>query len=252
VKAPTLLRGIRARLAAIIILAMTALVVLLVYQQIQERNEDRRQGEENLQRLAVFAAHAQRERFESAERLLALVAQSSTQMRALAAAPDSVEAFDACTRTLFVLDALLPGTTGFALWDTSGRSLCSSEGAVPGEYNVVDHFWFRTARDKQGFATGEYELSPPDDEPSVGFGVPIRDAAGGDRRVPVDGVKSRRNRRDSAGPRPTRHGPSGHRRSKRDDHQLDARVDGRGALTLYGNVWRPVIVPQQCPRRRTR
>jgi hypothetical protein len=55
-------------LAAIIVLAMMALVVLLVYQEIEERSDEKRAGEENLRRLATFAAYAERERFETAER----------------------------------------------------------------------------------------------------------------------------------------------------------------------------------------
>lgn len=174
---PSILRGIRARLAAIILLAMTALVVLLVYQQIDAREDDKRRGDDNLRRLATFAAYAERERFQAAERLLVLALQAQA-LRTIALDPSSTEAFDACTRTLFVLDQLLPETSGFALWDTEGSILCSSEAAKRGEFSVSENLWFRTARERQDFATGGFELSPPDDEPSLGFGIPIRDAAG--------------------------------------------------------------------------
>ena len=89
----------------------------------------------------------------------------------------SHDAFDGCTRSLFVLDQLLPGTSGFALWDTDGNSLCSSKGATRNRYHVNDRLWFQTARERNGIASGDYELAPPDDQPSIGFGMPITDPA---------------------------------------------------------------------------
>ena len=177
-KASWLLRSIHVRLATLIILAMTALVVLLIYQQVQRHNDDKRRGDENLQRLATFAAYAEREQFDAAERLLVLAAQSGQTLRTVAAQPDSQEAFDRCTSALFVLDRLLPETSGFALWDTNGNSLCSSEAAKRGEYNVTDRLWFQTVRERGAFATGGFELSPPDEEPSIAFGIPIKDPSG--------------------------------------------------------------------------
>ncbi len=158
---------------------MVVLVGLLVYQHVQQRSDGERRAEENLQRLALFAAKAERERFESAERLLGLAARAQ-QFQELAADPTSVEAFDRCTSTLFVLDVLLPGTSGFALWDTDGRVLCSSEAAKVGEFDASNNLWFTTAVDRGDFATGGFELSPPDDEPSLGFGLPIRATDEGD------------------------------------------------------------------------
>lgn len=174
------LRSVRGRLAVIIVLAMVALVVLLIYQEIDSRADRERRGEADLRRLATFAAHAQRERFLAAERLLTLVRNSGTALRPILATPDSTEAYDQCTRTLFVLDALLPGTSGFALWDKDGNSLCSSEGAKRGEFNVRGHLWFRNAAARDDVTTGEFELSPPDNEPSLGFGVPMKDPANGE------------------------------------------------------------------------
>lgn len=171
-------RSIRARLVAIILASMLALVGLLVYQHVQDRSDDRERAEANLQRLARFAAQAERERFNAAERLLAISAQAGQQLRAVALAPDSQEAYDRCTSGLFVLDQLLPETSGFALWDTNGDSLCSSKGAERGEYSVANHLWFTTARERGGFSTGGFELAPPDGTPSIGFGLPIRELGG--------------------------------------------------------------------------
>ncbi len=169
--------SIRPRLALLILLAMTALGVVLIYQEFQKHATDKKHADENLLRLTNFAAHAERERFDAAERLLVL-AQQGTALRNMALAPDSKENFDKCTSGLFVLDQLLPETSGFALWDPSGRSLCSSKGATPGQYSVRDRLWFQTATERQGIATGAFELAPPDDQPSLGFGEPIRDAQG--------------------------------------------------------------------------
>lgn len=154
---------------------MTSLVALLIYQQVRERADNKRQADEGLLRLATFAAYAERERFDAAERLLVL-ATPAQAFREVAATPSSTDAFDRCTRTLFVLDQILPEnteTTGFALWDTSGKSLCSSKGAKLGEYSVSDRLWYQTASQRQALATGAYELAPPDNQPSIAFGVPI-------------------------------------------------------------------------------
>ena len=174
---PKPLTSIRARLALIILFAMTALVGLLIYQGVRQQREDRRRADENLLRVTTFAAHSERERFDAAKRLLTLASQSQS-FRNVAAFPRSKEAFNSCTSALFNLDRLLPETSGFALWDASGNSLCSSKGATTAQYNVRDRLWFQTARQSQAIATGSYEWAPPDGEPSLGFGMPIRDANG--------------------------------------------------------------------------
>jgi signal transduction histidine kinase len=176
-RVPSLFASIRPRLAVIILLAMTALGALVVYQEVRKHSEDKKDADTNLQRLATFAAHAERQRFDAAERLLVLASQAQS-LRKVASAPDSKEAFDSCTSSLFVLDQLLPETSGFALWDPSGNSLCSSKGATRGQYTVADRLWFQTASANQAIATGAYELAPPDNQPSLGFGLPIKEAEG--------------------------------------------------------------------------
>ena len=123
-----------------------------------------------------------------------MLASQSQSLRQVAATPGASDAHDSCTRTLFALNALLPETAGFALWDTSGNILCSGKGARQGEYNVRDRLWFQSAVTRQDIATGAYELAPPDNEPSLGFGLPIRDAEGGNRCVSLDRTATRPSR----------------------------------------------------------
>lgn len=168
------IQSVRGRLAGLVLLAMLALVGMLVYQQVQRQRDDRRHGDENLQRLAVFVAQAERERFAAASRLLVLAKQAES-LRAVAANPTSTDAYDRCTAALFILDQLLPTTSGFALWDTSGNSLCSSKGAKVGEYSVAGKLWFANAVRRGDVATGDYDEAPPDNLPNIAFGAPIFD-----------------------------------------------------------------------------
>jgi signal transduction histidine kinase len=170
---PAPLRSIRVRLAIIIVLAMTALVGFLVYQAIEDRSNEREQVHEDLRRLAVFAAHAERERFEATENLLSLVTGAES-LRNVARDPDNREYFDACTRGLYIIDQILPGIRS-TLYDTSGSVLCSSRAAERSEFSASDKLWFRTAVERQGFATGAYETHPQTGEPGLTFGVPIRE-----------------------------------------------------------------------------
>ena len=165
-------RSIRARLALIIVLAMTALVGLLVYQGIEQRNEDQRRERDNLTRLASFAAQAQRARFDAVERFLA-IASTAQSLRTVALAPNDREAVDACTRALFVSDQLVTGAR-FTLFDRSGQVLCSSRAARPGEYSAASSLWFRNATERQAFSTGAFEVTRVDGLPSLTFGTPIR------------------------------------------------------------------------------
>lgn len=169
---PTL-RSIRVRLALLIVLAMTALVGFLVYQSIQDRADEKEQVRDDLRRLAVFAAQAERARFDATENLLKLTT-SAESLRNVAADPTNQEYFDACTRGLFVLDQILPGIRS-TLYDTSGEVLCSSRAAKRGEFSAADSLWFETAVQRQGFATGGYETHPQTGEPGLAFGLPIRD-----------------------------------------------------------------------------
>lgn len=173
---PSPLRSLRARLAVIVMLAMTALVAFLVYQAIQDRADEEEQVHEDLRRLAVFAAHAERERFEATENLLEL-ATSAESFRNMARDPNNPEYLDACTRSLFTLDQILPGIRS-TLYDTSGSVLCSSRAAEPGEFSADDKLWFKTAVQRQAFATGGYETHPQTGEPGLAFGMPIRNLSG--------------------------------------------------------------------------
>jgi signal transduction histidine kinase len=159
-------------LALIIVLAMTALVGLLVYQGIDQRNEDQHRERENLTRLASFAAQAQRARFDAVERFL-VIASTAQSLRTVALAPNDREAVDACTRALFVSEQLVTGAR-FALFDRSGQVLCSSRAARPGEYTAANSLWFRNATERQAFSTGAFEVTRADGLPSLTFGTPIR------------------------------------------------------------------------------
>jgi signal transduction histidine kinase len=175
---PAFIGSIRARLAAIIVLAMVALVVLLVYQAVEDRTREKERGVENLEGLALFAARAERERFDAAEHLLGMAAGSESLIAA-ALSPDDPEAREACTRTLFIMDELLPGNR-FALWDTDGDSLCSSHGALRGEYSAAGRAWFEAVRDTDAYAVGGFWPVPPDGAPSIGIGLPIHNPFDGE------------------------------------------------------------------------
>jgi signal transduction histidine kinase len=177
------LRSIRVRLAALIILAMTALVVFLVVEAVRERNDELDRADANLQSLAYFAARGERERFDATENFLLLASQSKS-LRDVAQAPDNQEYFDACTRGLFVSDQLVPGTR-FALWDAQGSLLCSSRADQRGADSAERFRWFEIASNsaaspangKDAVATGGFQRTLHDDLPAMGFGMPIRDPA---------------------------------------------------------------------------
>jgi signal transduction histidine kinase len=172
---PTPFQSIRARLGLIIVLAMVALVGYLVYTAFDDRSEEKQRARENLERLAMFAATAERTRFDATENFLNIVTRAQS-FRDVAADPNDQEKYDACTRGLFVSDQLVPGTR-FSLWDVDGNILCSSRGAKPGEFSAADRLWFHTARERGGFATGDFELLDGTGDPSLTFGIPIRDAS---------------------------------------------------------------------------
>jgi two-component system OmpR family sensor kinase len=170
------LRSIRVRLAALIILAMTALVAFLVVQAIRERGAELDRADANLESLSYFAARGERERFEATENFLVIASQAKS-LRDVAQNPDSPEFFDACTRALYVSDRLVPGTR-FTLWDTQGSLLCSSYADAPGSFSAADLRWFEiAAQGSVDVATGGFQRTYHDDLPAMGFGMPIRDPA---------------------------------------------------------------------------
>jgi signal transduction histidine kinase len=167
--------SIRVRLGLLIALAMVALVGYLIYDQIQEHSEEEERARESLERLALFAASAERTQLDATENFFVIVKQAESFTK-VAATPDDQAAYDACTRGLYISDQLVPGTR-FSLWDLEGNSLCSSRGAKRGEFSAANSLWFQQTKERQGFATGEFELLDGTGAPTLPFGAPIVDPA---------------------------------------------------------------------------
>jgi hypothetical protein len=63
-------RSIRVRLGLLIVLTLAALVGYLIYAGVREHAAERDRAHDNLQRLASFAATAERTQFEATENFL--------------------------------------------------------------------------------------------------------------------------------------------------------------------------------------
>ena len=168
-EAPPSPAGLRRRLVLLVLLAVLPALALVGISALGNRNTLARQVEENALRLARLAAAGHESAIEGARQFLTALAQ----------APE-VRSADTSRCEPLVKDLLagFPNYLNVGMADApKGDVICT---AVPSQtvVNVGDRTYFRQALATASFAVGDFIIGRITGEPSLGFGIPVRDTRG--------------------------------------------------------------------------
>jgi signal transduction histidine kinase len=172
--------GLRLRLVLLVLLAVLPALALVGMSALGNRNTLSQQVEDNALRLARLSASGHEAAVEGARQFLTALAQ----------APE-IRSTDPSSCRPLVEDLLgeFPDYLNVGLADVpTGEVICS---AVPtqGTVGVADRVYFKRALDTGEFAVGDFIIGRITGEPSLGFGMPVRDERGRIRAVAFAALK---------------------------------------------------------------
>jgi PAS domain S-box-containing protein len=163
-----LLVNLRARLVALVLLALIPALALILFIAWEERGLETTETFEDAQRLVRLFSQDQERYIEGARQLLIALAQL----------PDVRDGNTRSCNALFAnLEAQYPLYANFgAIWP-DGKLYCS---AVPfeGVVDLSDRSYFRRAVESRDFAIGDYQIGRLTKKPTLNFGYPVSDETG--------------------------------------------------------------------------
>jgi PAS domain S-box-containing protein len=160
--------GLRARLAALVLLALLPVLGLTLSTGWEQRRAAAAHAQDEALRLARLAASEHEQLIEGARRLLVALAHVPPVRAAEPAA---------CRRLLAGLLAQSGAYANLGVARPDGRIACSARD-VAGAASVADHAWFRDAVHRRAFAVGDYQVGRITGKPSLNFGYPVPGADG--------------------------------------------------------------------------
>ena len=161
-------RGLRARFALVVLLAVLPLGVMAVYRSWEDSERAAMEAEDQALRLARSVSAKQEGFIEGARQLL--IALAELRMVRERDGP-------ACSALFAALLERYPTYVGLGAVTADGDVFCSG---VPftGRVNLSDRSWFRDAKATGDLAVGDYARGRVSRKESVGLGYPVRDAKG--------------------------------------------------------------------------
>ncbi|MEX1255024.1 MAG: ATP-binding protein [Dehalococcoidia bacterium] len=161
--------SLRARLVALVLIAVVPAFAVILYTGIEQRANDRDKAEQDALRLVELTAAQEGQFIEGGRQLLS----------GLALIPE-IRSHDAagCAALLSQLVAEEPRYSGLAAADANGDAFCIAPPA-PAPVNISDRLYFQRAMQSKDFAVGEYVIGRASGKPTLGLGYPIFDADGG-------------------------------------------------------------------------
>lgn len=162
------LSSLRARLMLLVFLAVIPALGLVLHTAAVQRRTAALETQENLLRLAQFAAAHQRQASEGTRQLLIALSQIPEIRQGDA---------EDCNQLLANLIQQYRAYAGLGVVDEAGYMVCSAPAPAQPMY-VGDRAYFQQARESRNFAIGEYQIGRFHQQPSLGFGYPIVDDSG--------------------------------------------------------------------------
>lgn len=162
------LRGLHARFALVVLLAVLPLSMVEVYLSWEESERAAMEAEDQALRLARSVSATQEGLIEGARQLLTALAELPM-----------VRERDGpgCSAFFAALLERYPAYVNLAAVTSEGDVFCSGA-PLTGRVNLSDRSWFREATATGAFAVGDYVLGRISEKGSVALGYPVRDAKG--------------------------------------------------------------------------
>jgi signal transduction histidine kinase len=156
---------LRARLLALVLLAILPALGLVLYTGFEQRAVARADAEASAMRVVKLAAASQKQHFEATRQLLATLAQLP-QVR-----PDRAADCQALFTNLLQLHQIYANIGGL---DVHGKVFASGAPLPSPEVDLSDRTYFQLARDTGKFAVGEYQMGRITGRPSFNMAHPLR------------------------------------------------------------------------------
>lgn len=173
------LTSLRARLSLILILSLIPAALYLLIDVLAIRQQVRADAEAELLRTAQLVANTYSQQVAETHRMLEMIAQFPEIQSGDAAA---------CSQRLAQLTELYqPRYRGLGVVDLQGNMFCTSA-PITGTVNVADRIWFKEALRTGQAAIGEFAVSRPVGDATLGLSYPVRDASGKIVRVVANGM----------------------------------------------------------------
>jgi PAS domain S-box-containing protein len=155
--------SLRARLIALVLIAVVPAFALIAYTGIEQRNDGRQRAEQDARQFVELFAAEQGKFVEGARQLLS----------GLAFMP-AVQDHDAatCAQLLAQINAEEARYTGLGVADANGDIFCTSLPSTS-PINVADRAFFQRAVETGEFAAGEYAIGRASGKATLGMALPI-------------------------------------------------------------------------------
>lgn len=164
----TFLGSLRARLIALVMLAMLPVFGLILFSTTHQIEERKGQVKENLVQLARLVAASQEQSYEGARQLLISLSLSPPVRDGNA---------ENCSIYLSNLIPQYPVYALLAVADMNGSITCSSQ-PLKSPINVADRTYFRRAIQTNRFTVGDYQIERVTNRPSLGLAYPVYTQSG--------------------------------------------------------------------------
>ncbi len=156
---------LRARLLALVLLAILPALGLVLYTGFEQRTAARADAEADARRVVKLAAASQKQHFEATRQLLATLAQLP-QVR-----PDRNAECQALFTNLLHLHPIYANIGGL---DAEGKVFASAAPSARPGLDLSDRSYFKLARDTLKFAVGEYQTNGITGRPTFNMAHPLR------------------------------------------------------------------------------
>jgi PAS domain S-box-containing protein len=174
----TLLSSLRFRLILLVLLAVLPALGLILRTNLEQRQWAVAEAQEEALQLARLAAVDQEQFIQSAQQLLAALAQ-------LPAVRDGDPT--ACETLLANLLEQYPVYTGFTAASPQGDVFCSAP-PIAGTVNFSDRTWYQRLVQTKNFVAGEYQMGRISGKPTLVLAYPALDAAGSLQAIVTAGL----------------------------------------------------------------
>ena len=155
---------LRARLLALVLLAILPALGLVLYTGFEQRAAARAEAESSALRVVKLAAASQKQHFEATRQLLTTLAQLP-QVR-----PDRAAECQALFTNLVHLHPIYANIGGL---DAEGKVFASAKPPRTAQFDLSDQAYFKKARDTRKFAVGEYQTNGISGRPTLPMAYPL-------------------------------------------------------------------------------